>query len=110
MPGQRTRGVELCCLLTAARSESCFFTQKEMYEIKMIINKNAGWKIGNQKTDIPFLNLDQCIVDGATYEVNQEFSKRHAEGHMMNCTCFGQGRGWWKCDAIGAFLAQSSEI
>uniref|UniRef100_A0A3P9I753 Fibronectin n=1 Tax=Oryzias latipes TaxID=8090 RepID=A0A3P9I753_ORYLA len=43
---------------------------------------------------------DQCIVDGATYEVNQEFSKRHAEGHMMNCTCFGQGRGWWKCDAI----------
>ncbi|XP_039992401.1 fibronectin 1b isoform X1 [Xiphias gladius] len=43
---------------------------------------------------------DQCIVDGVTHEVNQEFSKRHDEGYMMNCTCYGQGRGRWKCDAI----------
>ncbi|XP_061596882.1 fibronectin 1b isoform X2 [Cololabis saira] len=43
---------------------------------------------------------DQCVVDGVTHEVNQEFSKRHTEGYMMNCTCFGQGRGRWKCDAI----------
>ncbi|XP_030574132.1 fibronectin 1b isoform X4 [Archocentrus centrarchus] len=43
---------------------------------------------------------DQCIVDGVTYEVNQEFSKRHDQGYMMNCTCFGHGRGYWKCDAI----------
>ncbi|XP_037650572.1 fibronectin-like isoform X3 [Sebastes umbrosus] len=43
---------------------------------------------------------DQCVVDGASYEVNEEFSKRHDEGYMMNCTCFGQGRGRWKCDAI----------
>lgn len=44
---------------------------------------------------------DQCIVDGLTYEVGQTFDKRHNEGYMMNCTCFGQGRGRWKCDAIG---------
>ncbi|TNN04510.1 hypothetical protein fugu_001539 [Takifugu bimaculatus] len=43
---------------------------------------------------------DQCIVDGLTYEVNQTFPKQHEEGYMMNCTCFGQGRGRWKCDAI----------
>lgn len=48
---------------------------------------------------------DQCIVDGLTYEVNQEFTKRHDQGYMMNCTCFGQGRGYWKCDAIGTFTA-----
>lgn len=50
--------------------------------------------------------LDQCIVDGLSYEVNQEFSKLHNEGYMMNCTCYGQGRGRWKCDAIGEFMAQ----
>lgn len=48
---------------------------------------------------------DQCIVDGLTYEVNQTFTKQHDEGYMMNCTCFGQGRGRWKCDAIGEFTA-----
>ncbi|XP_054475222.1 fibronectin 1b isoform X2 [Anoplopoma fimbria] len=43
---------------------------------------------------------DQCIVDGVSHEVSQEFPKRHDEGYMMNCTCYGQGRGRWKCDAI----------
>lgn len=46
---------------------------------------------------------EHCLVDGVTYEVNQTFTKEHEEGYMMNCTCFGQGRGRWKCDAIGGF-------
>ncbi len=44
-------------------------------------------------------------MDNLTYEVNQTFTKRHDEGYMMNCTCFGQGRGRWKCDAIGETAA-----
>ncbi|XP_054441660.1 fibronectin isoform X3 [Pteronotus mesoamericanus] len=44
--------------------------------------------------------IEECIVDGITYNVNDTFHMRHEEGHMMNCTCFGQGRGRWKCDPI----------
>lgn len=53
---------------------------------------------------------DQCVVNGQTYDVNETFEKRHDQGYMMNCTCFGQGRGRWKCDAIGkqAFTAMFS--
>uniref|UniRef100_A0A8C4ZWN3 Fibronectin n=1 Tax=Gadus morhua TaxID=8049 RepID=A0A8C4ZWN3_GADMO len=43
---------------------------------------------------------DQCIVSGKTYDVNQEFYKRHDLGYMMNCTCLGQGKGRWRCDAV----------
>lgn len=51
-----------------------------------------------------FSRTDQCIVDDITYNVNDTFHKRHEEGHMLNCTCFGQGRGRWKCDPIGKWL------
>uniref|UniRef100_A0A3Q3BFR4 Fibronectin n=1 Tax=Kryptolebias marmoratus TaxID=37003 RepID=A0A3Q3BFR4_KRYMA len=43
---------------------------------------------------------EHCVVDGATYGVNQTFTKKHNLGHIMNCTCFGQGRGYWSCDPI----------
>lgn len=57
----------------------------------------------------PLLWADQCIVDGIYYEVNQQFPKRHQEGYMMNCTCYGQGRGRWKCDALGASVCWLAE-
>ena len=47
-------------------------------------------------------------MDGLTHEVNQTFTKLHEEGYMMNCTCFGQGRGRWKCDAIGEFIVRTN--
>lgn len=52
-----------------------------------------------KKKKIPI--SDQCVVSEQTYDVNETFDKRHDQGYMMNCTCFGQGRGRWKCDAIG---------
>lgn len=69
---------------------------------------NTKYVIINTKK---FLHIsDQCVVNGQTYDVNETFEKRHDQGYMMNCTCFGQGRGRWRCDAIGeqAFVAMSS--
>lgn len=48
--------------------------------------------------------IDRCLVDAVTYEVNQTFTKKHEMGHMMNCTCFGQGRGYWYCNPLGEFI------
>lgn len=109
MLGQRPRGMELCCLFTAARSE-----RPQAQNFSKRLSLRASFYLPNRQGVVlihptPLLWADQCIVDGIYYEVNQEFSKRHQEGYMMNCTCYGQGRGRWKCDAVGASFGWLAE-
>lgn len=54
--------------------------------------------------------IDRCLVDGVTYEANQTFSKKHELGYIMNCTCFGLGRGRWNCDPIGGFITSQLHV
>lgn len=109
MLGQRPRGMELCCLFTAARSERPqarnLFERLSLRASFYLLNRQGGVLIH----PTPLLWADQCIVDGVYYEVNQQFSKRHQDGYMMNCTCYGQGRGRWKCDAVGASVCWLAE-
>lgn len=57
---------------------------------------------------VPVSVIDRCLVDGVTYEANQTFTKKHELGYIMNCTCFGLGRGRWNCDPIGGFITSQT--
>lgn len=42
--------------------------------------------------------LEWCHDSGNNYRIGEKWDRQAQDGHMMSCTCLGNGKGEFKCE------------
>lgn len=42
--------------------------------------------------------LEWCHDNGNNYRIGEKWDRHAENGHMMSCTCLGNGKGEFKCE------------
>lgn len=46
----------------------------------------------------PWTSTEWCHDNGNNYRIGEKWDRRAENGHMMSCTCLGNGKGEFKCE------------
>lgn len=51
-----------------------------------------------------FFHAEWCHDTGNNYRIGEKWERRAENGHLMSCTCLGNGKGEFKCEPREFFL------
>lgn len=56
---------------------------------------------------LPLPSSEWCHDGGNNYPIGEKWDRRGENGHMMSCTCLGNGKGEFKCEPRKCWLVDT---
>lgn len=58
---------------------------------------------------LPLPSSEWCHDGGNNYPIGERWDRRGEDGHMMSCTCLGNGKGEFKCEPRECWLPDTHQ-